>query len=72
MIGLNLNENGFAITTMVYGLIILASLILFLTLSVMDTTNVDNDKFIDEIEEKLIYCYYTYDNNTKTCKFNEE
>lgn len=72
MIGLKLNKYGFAITSMVYGLVLLASLILFLTLSVLNTTNSDNDKFTDEVEEKLIYCYYTYDNDTKTCRFNEE
>lgn len=67
-----MNNKGFAITSMVYGLVLLASLILFLTLSTLDMTNIDNDKFIDDVEEKLIYCDYTYDDITKTCKFSEE
>ncbi|MGN0973122.1 MAG: hypothetical protein ACI4OT_00105 [Bacilli bacterium] len=67
-----MNNKGFAITSMVYGLVLLASLILFLTLGVLDMTNVDNDKFTDDVEEKLIYCDYTYNSDTKTCKFGEE
>ena len=67
-----MNNKGFAITSMVYGLVLLASLILFLTLSTLDMTNIDNDKFTDDVEEKLIYCDYTYDDTTKTCRFGEE
>lgn len=55
-----MNNKGFAIISLVYGLVMVASVILFLTLRIMDNTNSQNDILSDDIEEQLIYCSETY------------
>ena len=50
-----MNNKGFAIISLVYGLVLVAAVLLFLTLKIMDNTNSQNDAIADEIEGQLIY-----------------
>ncbi|MEG0994444.1 MAG: hypothetical protein RSE91_00520 [Bacilli bacterium] len=48
-----LNNKGFAISTILYGILMLASLTLFLIVSTISSSKTANDDFIDEIEKEL-------------------
>jgi len=62
-----MNNKGFAMISLVYGLVLVASVILFLTLRIMDNTNSQNDILSDDIEEQLIYCSETYNPTDGSC-----
>ena len=47
------NNKGFAVTTMVFGLVILASLVLFGTLVIFNRTKTQSDSFTDSVETEL-------------------
>lgn len=51
-----MNNKGFAITTMVYALVILLSMSMFLVLNIMDNNYNDNKKLINEVQEELDEC----------------
>ncbi len=53
-----LNNKGFAVTTMVYGMMALASLILFLTLDIMSSDKKTTTTYAQEIEDELNKCTY--------------
>ena len=48
-----MNNKGFAISSMVFGLVIIASLVLFLTLSISNNSKKQSNDFVDSVEEKL-------------------
>ena len=48
-----LNNKGFAITTIVYGLAIMSTMILTLVMSLLATTRRDNNNLSDEVEAEL-------------------
>ena len=49
-----LNNKGFAITTIVYGLAIMSTMILTLVMSLLATTRRDNSNLAKAIEQELI------------------
>ncbi len=51
-----MNNKGFAVTVMVYGMIALASLIMFLSLRVMSTTKKETNTDAQEVEDNLNLC----------------
>ena len=51
-----MNNKGFAITTMVYALVILLSMSMFLVLNIMDNNYNDNKKLINDVQEELDEC----------------
>lgn len=53
-----LNNKGFAVTTMVYGMMALASLILFLTLDIMRDNKNITEEYGQEVEDELNRCTY--------------
>lgn len=53
-----LNKKGFAVTTMVYGMMAIASLILFLTLDIMSSNKKNSNDYAQEIEDELNKCTY--------------
>lgn len=57
---MRLNNKGFAVTTMVYGMLALASLIMFLTLDVMRNSKKTSNEYAQDVEDELNRCtYYT-------------
>ena len=48
-----LNNKGFAITTIVYGLAIMSTMILTLVMSLLATTRENNNNLSDEVEAEL-------------------
>lgn len=56
MVGDYVNNKGFAITTMVYALVILLSMSMFLVLNIMDNNYNDNKKLVNEVQEELDEC----------------
>ena len=66
-----MDNKGFAIISLIYGLVLIASMVLFLTLRIMDNTNSQNDSFVDKVEEQLIFCTEDYSSSNKyTCNIN--
>ncbi len=59
MVGDYVNNKGFAITTMVYALVILLSMSMFLVLNIMDNNYNDNKKLVNEVQEELDECLKT-------------
>lgn len=57
-----LNNKGFAITTMVYGMMALASLIMFLTLNIMSNDKTSSVEQAEEKEDELNKCTYYSEN----------
>lgn len=57
-----LNNKGFAITTMVYGMMALASLIMFLTLDIMSNDKASSTSVVEEKEDELNKCTYYSEN----------
>lgn len=53
-----MNNRGFAISTIIYGLLILSSAILFLLLGTMSFTREENRDFVEEIEKELNECVW--------------
>ncbi len=53
-----LNNKGFAVTTMVYGMMALASLILFLTLDIMNSNKNITSEYAQDVEDELNRCTY--------------
>ncbi len=51
-----MNNKGFAITTMVYALVILLSMSMFIVLNIMDNNYNDNKKLINDVQEELDEC----------------
>lgn len=51
-----MNNKGFAITTMVYALVILLSMSMFIVLNIMDNNYKDNKKLINDVQEELDEC----------------
>ena len=51
-----MDNKGFAITTMVYALVILLSMSMFLVLNIMDNNYNDNKKLINDVQEELDEC----------------
>lgn len=56
IVGDDMNNKGFAITTMVYALVILLSMSMFLVLNIMDNNYNDNKKLINDVQEELDEC----------------
>ena len=52
------NNKGFAVTAMVYGMMTIASLIMFLTLDVMSSNKNISREFADDVEDELNKCSY--------------
>lgn len=52
------NNRGFAVTAMVYGMMTIASLIMFLTLDVMSSNKNISREFADDVEDELNKCSY--------------
>lgn len=50
------NEKGFAITTLLYGILAMILLLLFLILNIMSSTRHMNTNFVDTIEDRLDDC----------------
>ena len=46
-----MNNKGFAITTMVYALVILLSMSMFLVLNILDNNYNDNKELVNSIQE---------------------
>ena len=59
---MKLNNKGFAISTILYGLLMMTSLIFFLLIATMSNGKTTNDKLIDTIETELNNCV-----TNKTC-----
>lgn len=53
---MELNEKGFAISTVLYGILIMAMIIMTLLISTMAFTRKSSVDFINEIEEELNKC----------------
>lgn len=51
-----LNNKGFAISTILYGILAMASLILLLLIGTMSASKKNNDTFIQQIEADLNTC----------------
>ena len=51
-----MNNKGFAITTMVYALVILISMSMFLVLNILDNNYNDNKELVNSIQEELDEC----------------
>lgn len=51
-----MNNKGFAITTMVYALVILLSMSMLIVLNIMDNNYNDNKKLINDVQEELDEC----------------
>ena len=51
-----MNNKGFAITTMVYALVILLSMSMFLVLNILDNNYNDNKELVTSIQEELDEC----------------
>ncbi len=60
---MRLNNKGFAISTMLYGLLIIAVLLIFMLLSIVAFNKKSNDDFVRQVEQELL----TIKDNTKTC-----
>ena len=48
-----MNNKGFAISSMVFGLVIIASLVLFLTLSISNNSKKQSNDFVERVETEL-------------------
>lgn len=51
-----MNNKGFAITTMVYALVILLSMSMFVVLDIMDNDYNDNKDLVKEVQTELDTC----------------
>lgn len=51
-----MNNKGFAITTMVYALVLLMTMSMFLVLEIMENNYTDNKNIINEIQSELDNC----------------
>lgn len=51
-----MNNKGFAITTMIYALVILLSMSMFIVLNIMDNNYNDNKKIVDQVQKELDKC----------------
>ena len=51
-----MNNHGFAISTILYGLVLMMGLILFLLLETMSFSKDNNGKLVDTVEEELNRC----------------
>ena len=60
---MRLNNKGFAISTMLYGLLIIAVLLIFMLLSIVAFNKKSSDDFVRQVEQELL----TIKDNTKTC-----
>lgn len=54
----NMNNKGFAISTVLYGLVLLMSMLLFLLLGTMSFSRDNNSKMVEQIEEELNECVW--------------
>ena len=64
VLGMLNKENGFAITTMLYGLLIIAALITFMLLSLVSFNKKASSDFASDVEKELL----TYSSSLKsTC-----
>jgi len=50
---MKLDNKGFAISTILYGLLIMASLVLLLLMSTVGSNKRSSDNFVDDIENSL-------------------
>lgn len=53
-----MNNKGFAVSTILYGLLILSSAILFLLVGTMAFTKKQDSDFVDQIETELNECIW--------------
>lgn len=60
-----INNKGFAISTMLYGLLIIGALIIFMLLSIISFTKKSSTDFINQVEKELNE--FAEKNNTKSC-----
>lgn len=60
-----LNNQGFAISTMLYGLLIIAVLIIFMLLSIISFTKKSSTDFVNQVEQELNA--FAEANNSKNC-----
>lgn len=51
-----MNNKGFAISTILYGLVLLMGMILFLLLGTMDFAKNNNSDLVETVEEELNTC----------------
>ena len=54
----HMNNKGFAISTILYGLVLLMSLLLFLWIGTVSFSKDNNDKLVEQIEEELNECVW--------------
>ncbi len=55
---MNMNNKGFAISTVLYSLIILMSLLLFLLIGTMSFSRDNSSELVDQVEEELNECVW--------------
>lgn len=48
-----MNKKGFAISTILYGLIFLTISIFYMIISIVSNQNVTNDNFVNDVREEL-------------------
>ena len=63
---MRVNNKGFAISTALYGLLMVFIIVLMLILQIMRTTNNNNKDIASNIQKKLDYCK-TYRQNYNKC-----
>lgn len=56
MLGENMNNKGFAITTMIYALVILLTISMFVVLDIMDNDYKDNKQLVEDVQKELDTC----------------
>lgn len=61
------NNRGFAISTMLYGLLIMSVMIIFMLLSVASFTKKTSDDFVNKVEKELIQFAEEKRNNLTIC-----
>ncbi len=51
-----MNNKGFAITTMIYALVILLTISMFVVLDIMDNDYKDNKQLVEDVQKELDTC----------------
>ncbi len=64
---IKINNNGFAISTMLYGLLIIAATIIFMLLASISFTKKTTNDFVNKVEKELIEFAEEKRRNLITC-----
>lgn len=62
-----INNKGFAISTMLYGLLIMSTMIIFMLLGIASFTKKSSNDFVNKVEKELILFAEEKRTNLTTC-----